>query len=274
MLTQSYGNGVLLNTRTQKNAPNWYPTYLSYITQPSNPRIGLFGNPEDNNKFILTHTSAIFSTPFQQHARTLWTLSESGLVPPECELAATAGDWAQVKMGHVGEHLRVVNQGMWHPSNRTAGGGCGVEIMAVSPPTVYNATGHRSVNTSALLKVTAYVSRSSSSEARAAHQSNTTYIRIAVADDGAGAIEVVELGMNGTLFYAALKAQHSRWQGFADAGAKAMVPEGDRRYPATANALMTMFMNNDRGLVPIYGSGQFWNSYNIFLPLDSYVRLY
>lgn len=221
---------------------------------------------------MLTHTSAIFSTPFNTQGRTLWTLSESGLVPAECEHAATAADWEQLKMGHVGEHLRVVNQGMWQPSNSTAGGGCGVEIMAVSPPTVYNATGHRSVNTSVLLKVTAYVTQSSSSsEARAANQSNTTYIRIAVADDGAGAIEVAALGMDGALFYAALKAQHSRWQGFTDAGAKAAVPEVDRRYTATSNALMTMFMNNDRGMVPIYGSGQFWNTYNIYLPLDTYV---
>ena len=37
----------------------------------------------------------------------------------------------------------------------------------------------------------------------------------------------------------------------------------------TANALMTMFMNNERGLVPIYGSGQFWNTYKVLLLLDS-----
>jgi hypothetical protein len=130
--------------------------YNLHIIQPLHTRnTGLFGNPEDNNKFMLTHTSAIFSTPFNTQGRTLWTLSESGLVPAECEHAATAADWEQLKMGHVGEHLRVVNQGMWQPSNSTAGGGCGVEIMAVSPPTVYNATGHRSVNTSVLLKVRA-----------------------------------------------------------------------------------------------------------------------
>ena len=32
---------------------------------------------------------------------------------------------------------------------------------------------------------------------------------------------------------------------------------------------MTMFMNTDRGLIPIYGAGQFWNKYNVYLPLDS-----
>jgi hypothetical protein len=31
-----------------------------------------------------------------------------------------------------------------------------------------------------------------------------------------------------------------------------------------------MYMNADKGLTPDYGMGQFWNTYNIYVPLDTY----
>ena len=228
--------------------------------QAPNTDSGLFGNPEDISKFHLTHRSALRSTPFPGNGRQLWSLQGSGFVPAECQAVT---DWDQVKMGHVGDHLRVVNQGMWHPT--AGGGGCGVEIMAVSPPTTYDADGNRSASTTALLRVTS----SHSAGRGAAVSRNTSYVRIDVAGDGAGASRIQSLGANGTEFYAALLAQTRRWGRFVGAGAKAVVPQADRRYTAMSNALLTMFMNNDRGLIPIYGSGQFWNTYNVYLPLDT-----
>ena len=62
-------------------------------------------------------------------------------------------------------------------------------------------------------------------------------------------------------FFAALLAQKTRWDPFIERGAKASVPQADRRYTASSNALLTMFMNTFRGLIPIYGAGQFWNLY-------------
>lgn len=74
--------------------------------------------------------------------------------------------------------------------------------------------------------------------------------------DWVGLLNLTELGENGTEFYEALLAQTERWGGFIERGAKASVPQVDRRYKATANALLTMYMNTDRGLIPQYGAGQ------------------
>jgi len=212
---------------------------------------GLLGNPEDHSKFVLTHRSALQSTPFPGSGRTLWTLAGSGLLPAGCQAVV---EWEQVKMGYAGNltHYRVVNQGLWHPASDGGGGGCGIEILAVSPPTIYDAAGNRSLDTSALLRVTAHVLGAVS------NASITTYLHVTVADDGAGAVHVANLGGNGSEFYAAVRRQATRWDQFVATGATAAVPRADRRYTATATGLLTMFMNNDRGLIPIYGSGQFW----------------
>ena len=58
---------------------------------------------------------------------------------------------------------------------------------------------------------------------------------------------------DGTEFYSAILAQSVRWGAFFDRGAKAIVPQTDRRYTASSNALLTMYMNTDRGLIPQYG---------------------
>jgi hypothetical protein len=135
-----------------------------------------------------------------------------------------------------------------------------VEIMAVSPPPVVGPDGNFSTgNTTALLRVTSQVGEST----------NTSYLRAQISDDGAGPLQLDDLGGDGTEFYSALLAQEVRWGAFIRRGATAHLPQVDRRYTASSNALMTMFMNTDRGLIPQYGAGQFWNTYNIYLPLDS-----
>ena len=217
---------------------------------------GIFGNPEDHSKFLLTHRSVLSSTgDFSHHGsspRTLWALAHSAYLPAGCE---NVTDWEQVKMGMAGNYLRVINQGMWHPAI-----GCGVEIMALSPPPVVGADGNFGTGTvTALLRVTAQVGETT----------NTSYVRAQLTDDGAGPLQLDDFGSNGTEFYAALLAQEVRWGAFVERGAKAHVPQVDRRYTASSNALMTMYMNTDRGLIPQYGAGKFWNTYNTLLPLDS-----
>ena len=74
--------------------------------------------------------------------------------------------------------------------------------------------------------------------------------------DWVGLLDIANLGQNGTEFFAALLAQIERWTSFIERGAKVQLPQADRRYRATANALLTMYMNTDRGLIPQYGAGQ------------------
>ena len=223
---------------------------------------GIFGNPEDWNSFYLTHRSELRAMPFPHDGRVLWQLAGSRHVPAGCEAVT---EWEQLKMGQAGGHLRVLNQGMWHPTD-ASGGGCGVEILAVSPPSLGGAgrAGNPDANTTtALLRITSH------SASASANTSTTSYLRATVLDNGHGAITLDELGGNGTAFYAALLAQEVRWGAFAGRGAQASLPQEDRRYTASANALMTMYMNTDRGLLPSYGAGQFWNEYNVWLPLDT-----
>jgi hypothetical protein len=76
----------------------------------------------------------------------------------------------------VGEHLRAVNQGVWYPAV-----GCGVEIMAVSPPPLPGASdvlppqkvaGGNSSVTTALLRI--------SSQGVGAASTNTSYLKATV----------------------------------------------------------------------------------------------
>ena len=160
---------------------------------------GIFGNPEDRNKFMLTHRSVLQSTGDFAHpgsgGKTLWSLAGSSYVPAGCQ---GVKDWEQVKMGQVGGHLRILNQGMWHPM-ATGGGGCGVEILGVSPPplkdqqasapttaTVPPTPNFESKNTTALLRVISQTGGSS----------NTSYVRALLLNDGAGPLELVELGVS------------------------------------------------------------------------------
>jgi hypothetical protein len=151
---------------------------------------GLFGNPEDLNKFVLTHRSELQSMPWQGKGpgapappgtpkppppapAVLWKLEGSSHMPAGCENVST---WEQVKLGMVGEHLRAVNQGVWYPAV-----GCGVEIMAVSPPPLPGASdvlppqkvaGGNSSVTTALLRI--------SSQGVGAASTNTSYLKATV----------------------------------------------------------------------------------------------
>lgn len=66
-----------------------------------------------------------------------------------------------------------------------------------------------------------------------------------------------------------MTAQVVRWTAFAARGTTASLPGADRRYVATSASTLTLYMNLDQGLTPEYGAGQFWNTYNINLPLDT-----
>ena len=97
---------------------------------------------------------------------------------------------------------------------------------------------------------------------------NTSYIKATVGADWVGLLHLSELGKNGTEFYAALLSQTERWGAFVERGAKATLPQADRRYKATANALLTMYMNTDRGLIPQYGAGQCVGTSRLLQPVS------
>ena len=61
----------------------------------------------------------------------------------------------------------------------------------------------------------------------------------------------------GDEFYLALAANADRWNAFVESGARVTIPDGDARYRDTANSLLSMYMNTDRGLLPEYRGGEF-----------------
>ena len=221
-----------------------------------NPDSGLLGNPEESNKFLLVEGSALHSTPWvlDKHAKNgsncsgakgsnvLWSLSD--YLPAGCTLDGDRGDLenVNVRTGMIGGHLRAVNQGLWSAGNSSSsssssssGGGCGAEILAVSPP--YDASAR--ATSTALLKLTI--------EANAV--SNTSYFK-AVVDQHCSELISLEHSMAGEEFFRALAANADRWNAFVEHGAQVVIPDGDARYRDTANSLLTMYMNTDRGLLP------------------------
>ena len=46
---------------------------------------------------------------------------------------------------------------------------------------------------------------------------------------------------------------------FEERGSRVSLPAADRRYSDTAALLLTSYMNLDRGLIPQYGAGKFYN---------------
>jgi hypothetical protein len=241
-----------------------------------NPDSGLLGNPEEGNKFLLVEGSALHSTPWvaDKHVKesncsgakgsnVLWSLSD--YLPSGCTLNGR-GEVQNVRTGMIGGHLRAVSQGLWAEGNlssstssstrssSSSSGGCGAEILAVSPP--YNAS-NRATST-ALLKLTVVMDS----------VSNTSYFK-AVVDQHCSELTLLEHSTAGDDFYDALAANADRWNGFVERGARVLIPDEDARYRDTANSLLTMYMNTDRGLLPEYGGGKFWNTYNEYLPLDT-----
>ena len=78
------------------------PTAASLMAP--NTDSGLFGNPEENNSFVLQHDGVLLSMPWQGvptagGAPTLWRLSDQ----PGCErMLEPASKFPQVKLGYAG----------------------------------------------------------------------------------------------------------------------------------------------------------------------------
>lgn len=219
---------------------------------------GLFGNPEEYNKFTLTLTGGLNAMPWggkgpQGHAGNgnleVWNLQQYSTCQP-IETYPTR------KLGMVGRFLRAVNMAVWGTGDD--GTPCGSEVIAVAPRAVAGAT-----TSTALLKV------STVTAAATADSTNTTYLAIVTDVNGTKLVRTEHLGGDGHRFYDALFANAVRWGAFIAAGTTASIPFGDQRYADTALSLLTMYMNLNQGLVPEYGAGQFWNTYNINLPLDT-----
>ena len=94
-------------------------------------------------------------------------------------------------------------------------------------------------------------------------------MRVVVTANGTALLSVDHLGSNGSEFYQALSDQKAHWEPIIQRGASLRLPDSDRRYADTASSLLTMYMNADQGLTPEYGMGQFWNTYNTYVPLDT-----
>ena len=239
-----------------------------------NPDTGLFGNPEELNKFLLTDSFTVESTPWGGrkghlggggggggNGSVLFALSD--YLPPFC-VAPKHDDgsfWNVITGMASGQPrssgLRVVSQGLWHSDagGAATGGGCGAELLVVAP----FATADVPTST-AMIRATTWTSRTNGT---------TSYFRAVAAQNDSAMIALDHLGGDGELFYANLLANVERWDTFAAAGAEIGVPASDRRIHATANSLVSMYMNLDRGLAPEYGGGKFWNTYNEYLPLDT-----
>ena len=224
-----------------------------------NPDSALFGNPEELNKWSLSSSGTVGSWPWPPpHKKigpqSVWSVKN--YLPPSCAQGYRSS-WPEAKMGMLGRFLRAANQGLW--SNASSGGGCGVEVMAVAAPmTAANVT------SVALLRVHVLDTRTNDTAL-----ANITYVQITVDQNTSKLISVKELA-DGRAFYDALAAQDERWtHKWKPSGAQPRLPISDQRYADTAAALLTMYMNLDRGLVPQYGGGKFWNLYNTFLPLDT-----
>ena len=241
-----------------------------------NPDSGLFGNPEDLNKFVLTGSATLLSTPFvaNKHAanRTsisalLWQLSDN--LPASCSNGKHGPVFENVLTGMVGGRrpMRAVNQGMWSSGNESSepgAAGCGAEIMAVALAPMRTLPLRSGQPSIALLKVTTVLGHGVKTA------KNTTYIKAVVDGRTSAKISVVDLGAAGSAeFYSALAANARRWGDFEARGARVQLPSTDTRYQDTAQSLLSMYLNTDRGLLPEYGGGKFWNTYNEFLPLDT-----
>lgn len=101
---------------------------------------GLLGNPEEQNKWLLTGEGVLAATPWGGKGPqgsggngvfNVWQLAQQ----PGCGLEhlGPGSSFDESKMGMVGDNLRVVNLGLYQADN-ASGSSCGVELMAVAPP--------------------------------------------------------------------------------------------------------------------------------------------
>lgn len=210
---------------------------------------GFFGNPEELNKWILTDQGTLLAEPFprgNKNSPGIEAFTITDFLPLAC---ANAQIFTNFKSGMVGRYLRIIDQGMWDPKTN-----CGAEIVAVSPP--LDAKSPESV---ALLRVTTVL----------ANNATTIFLRVRANQSTSELLGLDNLLSDGNAFYAAVLSQFSRWGDWIENGALASIPDSDRRYGDMSQALMTAYLNLDRGLIPEYGMGKFANEYNEYLPLDT-----
>ena len=70
----------------------------------------------------------------------------------------------------------------------------------------------------------------------------------------------IEMGDEfGEDFFLALQANVARYRAFEERGSRVSLPPVDRRYGDMAALQLTSYMNLDRGLIPQYGAGKFYN---------------
>eukprot|EP00039_Didymoeca_costata_P024663 m.11054 g.11054 ORF g.11054 m.11054 type:complete len:1062 (+) comp4367_c0_seq1:181-3366(+) len=244
-------------------------TRASISVMAPNPDSGLFGNPEELNKFIFLGDGTLQATPWggrgpitsrskrylRKDVDTLWDIND--YLPTNCVFNTAT---AKTKMGMMGRYVRAVQFGFWQQGDSSEGTvSCGGSVMTVSPAFADIPMSNASES---IALIRAAVSSSTDTH-------NFSYFKIRVFEMNSTLVSVENLGHNGTEFFNALYEQTVRYYNFAEKGTQIYVPDEDSRYKDTATALLTMYMNLDRGLIPQYGGGKFWNTYNIYLPLDT-----
>ena len=249
-----------------------------------NPSQALIGNPEELNKFALTEQGQLATlgpggtkpsnlppglTASKHSAASNMILSIQDYIPEECRAPkkGNLSDGQNFKSGLWGRYLRVAVAASFNSTS-----GCFAELTAVSPPAAAVQPQPVSV---ALVRVISGIGNDTNS-------TRTQYLRVLVngtatlQSDGEGVavnaslIGVDNLAADGSLFYAAVEAQSQRWDTFAREGAVAQLPGAERRYADTPLALLTGYMNLDRGLLPQYGAGKFHETRNEYLPTPSF----
>jgi len=171
--------------------------------------------------------------------KTIWNLP----MPSECR------NFKSQKGGLLGKYLRAVSVGMYDPNTS-----CGAEVTGVAVQ-----GDSSSPTTTAVLRVNIVH----------AGKSTTTYTRFVANQTNGALVSTEELAADGQGFYKALLQQSKRWNAWVVGGAAASLPSSDRRYIDQTWALLTAYLNLDRGLVQEYGLGKFANEYNEYLPLDT-----
>lgn len=216
-----------------------------------NPDVGIFGNPEDQVKWVLTDDGLVQTFAFARgkslSSKTLWSLSSSGKLPQGC------GSFTERKGGLIGHYLRALSVGMWDELSQ-----CGAEVVAVTtqPSEVY------SNQTVAHLRVTTVIGGANPV---------ISFVRIIANDTDGSVISKDELHSDGGAFVEALMAQSNKWDPWIAQGTVVDLTgvPGGSRYSDMSQGLLTAYLNLDRGLVQEYGLGKFANEYNEYLPLDT-----
>lgn len=235
------------------NISNGEPTFQAAASvMAPNVEDGVFGNPEEAVKWILTGDGVLGTQHFDRwHNRSNGTalhsmkqLSLRDYIPKTCPQSGKKASWPHRKSGMVGRHLRVVEHGFWDPDTR-----CGAAMVAVSPQaSMQNAT------SIALLRITLL------------EGDNVTvmYLRARANQSTSQPLGVDDLGRSSDEFYQAILSQATRWDAFVRSGAVAKLPTSDVRYRDMPNALMTAYLNVMPGMTPEYGLGKFGNEHNEF----------